>query len=248
MLKRYGTITAFNRQPAQTFALSNQPAEFYFGLGAGESGAGKLFTDPVRSAFPNQLLPVFYSEVWGDYWQYFVVSGFDSRTGEAISGGELERLLAQEPPFPWLVTNRFQINSYLGRVNLVSLFPTALALAAIFFAVMQIIRELRRAEDTERAKGLLLIMLFVATSLAGYFWFLIMYPNPDKGDTIKATYLLQIFPLIGLLVGILLQAIREKRKLIYQMVMLLLIAVWLHNLPAMLTHYISWPGLHVLSR
>ena len=248
LLKRYGVVTAFNRQPAPAFSLANQPARFYLGLGADEAGAAKLFTDPVRSAFPNQLLPIFYSEVWGDYWQYFVVSGFDSRTGEAISGGELEGLLSQKPPLAWLVTNRFRINSYLGRVNLVSLLPTALALLAIFFCVMQWIRDMRRGENTERARAFGLVILCLVTSVAGYLWFLIMYPNAGKGDTIKATYLLHAFPLVALMVAMLLAVIRERKRLVYQLVMLLLIAVWLHNLPAMVTHYISWPGLHVLSR
>ena len=228
-----GAVTNFNRQPAPRFAISNQPAGFYFGL-----GGAKLFTDPLRPAFPNQLLPILYSEIWGDYWQYFVVSGFDLRTGAAISGGKLEELTAQGPPPTWFVTNRFQINSYLGRINLISLFPTALGLAAICFGMMRCLRYVRPGENTDRAKGLVLVVLYVAASLAGYFWFLIMYPNPEKGDTIKATYLLQIFPFIALMVGILLQIIGEKNRMVYRIMMLLLAAIWLHNLPAMLSHYL----------
>ena len=236
-----GAVTNFNRQPAPRFALSNQPDGFYFGM-----GGAKLFTDPLRPAFPNQLLPILYSEIWGDYWQYFVVSGFDLRTGAAISGGKLEELTAQGPAPAWFVTNRFQINSYLGRINLISLFPTALALAAICFGVTRCLRYVRLGENTDAAKGVVLVILYVAASLAGYLWFLIMYPNPEKGDTIKATYLLQIFPFIALMVGILLQVIREQKRLVYQIIMLLLIVVWLHNLPAMLSHYLSQPGLRKL--
>jgi hypothetical protein len=235
-----GAATNFNRSPAPSFSLSNQPSEFYFGL-----GSDKLFSDPLRPAFPNRFLPIFYSELWGDYWQYFVVAGYDLRTGAFISGGKLEELTAQQPIPEWLATNRFRINAYLGRINLVSLFPTALGLVAIFFG-LKCIRYVGRNEGTDQAKSLLLVMLYVIISLAGYFWFLVMYPNLGKGDTIKATYLLQTFPFIALLVGIMLQIIREKKRLVYRIIMLFLVIVWLHNLPAMLTHYISQPGLRKL--
>ena len=240
-----GAVTNFNRPSAPAFAIANQPREFYFGLGHNKV-AGRLFTDPLRPAFPNQLIPLLYSETWGDYWQYFVVSGFDSRTGRLISGGELEELTTLNPAPAWLVTNRFQINSYLGRVNLLALFPTVLALAALGLGFVRGLRYVRTGENSELAKGSVLVLLYLGTSLAGYFWFLIMYPNLGKGDTIKATYLLQIFPFIALMVGLLLQAVREKKELIYQIVVLLLVLMWIHNLGAMLTHYTSWPALENL--
>jgi hypothetical protein len=236
-----GAVTNFNRPPAANFSFSNQPAGFYFG-----AGNRRLFTDPLRPAFPNQLMPLLYTEVWGDYWQYFAVSGLDSRTGRFISGGELEELTAQKQAPPWLITDRFQISSYLGRVNMIGLLPSVLGLAAICFGMGRGLRGIRPSENSEATKGLVLVMLYLATSLAGYMWFLIMYPNPEKGDTIKATYLLQIFPFIGLLVGTLLQVVRDKKKQVYQTLVLFLIIVWVHNLPAMLTHYTSWPALQNL--
>lgn len=236
-----GAATNFNRQPAPSFSLSNQPSDFYFGL-----GSDKLFSDPLRPAFPNQFLPIFYSELWGDYWQYFVVGGYDLRSGALISGGKLEELTAQRPMPEWLATNRFRINAYLGRTNVISLFPTALGLVAIFFGLVTCMRYVRRDESPDQARSLMLVMLYVAVSLAGYFWFLVMYPNLGKGDTIKATYLLQAYPFIALLIGLMLEVIREKTRLVYQIVTLLLVVVWLHNLPAILTHYISQPGLRKL--
>lgn len=55
--KEFGTATVFNRPPRPTFSFSNQPTEYYFGL-----GLDKLFTDPVRRSFPNRCPPIFYSE------------------------------------------------------------------------------------------------------------------------------------------------------------------------------------------
>jgi 4-amino-4-deoxy-L-arabinose transferase-like glycosyltransferase len=72
--RRYGSMTAYVRMPMPSFRLSNQPRSFYVGL-----GLPQLFEHPVRDAFPNQFLPIFYSELWGDYWGYFVVFGRDTR-------------------------------------------------------------------------------------------------------------------------------------------------------------------------
>src|SRR5262249_54013988 len=76
LLKNYGSVTAFNRSARHSLTFSSQPGEFYFGL-----GTDKLFSDPLRPSFPNQFIPIFYSEMWGDYWEYFVVYGKDTRTG-----------------------------------------------------------------------------------------------------------------------------------------------------------------------
>ena len=58
----------FNRRPAESFALSNQPQTFYLG-----GSAQLLFNNPIRPNFPNQFFPIFYSELWGDYWPGFPI-------------------------------------------------------------------------------------------------------------------------------------------------------------------------------
>ncbi len=63
----YGSPIAFNASPTTQWALHNEPAGFYFG-----TGNGCLFSDPVEPSFPNQLIPIFYAETWGDYWHYFL--------------------------------------------------------------------------------------------------------------------------------------------------------------------------------
>ncbi|MCJ7721665.1 hypothetical protein MUO98_04595, partial [Candidatus Bathyarchaeota archaeon] len=77
---RYGSLTAFNRKPASHFSFSNQPLEFYVRL-----SPELLFNKPIRPSFPNQFLPIFYSELWGDYWGYFTVYGRDTRTSKFLS-------------------------------------------------------------------------------------------------------------------------------------------------------------------
>lgn len=230
---RYGTVAAFNRQPDEHFSFANQPPEFYFG-----TGAEQLFREPLRPAFPNQLLPIFYSDTWGDYWCYFTVTGCASRRG-----------------FDASISNLEQMKSYLGRVNLVSLVPAVLlgagflsgtfALLKSLFAAVPLFRgssapagqaEGQQAPPTTIAFAVLQVVVVV--SLLGYGWFLISFPSPGKGDTIKASYMLQVFPLLAILAAALVERLHRLHPAVSSGVLALLGAVFLHNLPAMVTRYI----------
>jgi len=230
---RHGSFTAFNRESAAGFSLSNQPPEFYFGV-----SPGPLFTKPVRPNFANQLLPIFYSELWGDYWGYFIVSGKDSRNGSYFPGARCCIMIDEGDRPLWMQTNYDSVVPYLGRVNLVSLFPTLLALAAMAFCAVSILRKSPGEPFDTRTKevaGFMLLAIFFAA--AGYFWFLVMYPNLGQGDTIKATYLIQVYPYVAIMTGCLLARIRAGSKLTYRLVLAGLVLVTAHNLPAMVSHY-----------
>ncbi len=234
LLGRYGTVTAFNRLPTAHFSLSNQPLEFYTGLGLPD-----LFTDPVRPAFANQFIPIFYAELWGDYWGYFTVAGRDTRTNELLVGSFQQPRWQQNPPPEWFVTNKFEIAPYLGRVNFVSLLPTGIMILGMGLGFLHLIRFLRQPPDPTLAGNTLLTLILLAT-IAGYFWFLVRYPYPGKGDTIKASFMLHLYPFIAILAGQVLQKIKSVSPLAGRLTLLLLFAVFLHNLPAMVTHYIPW--------
>lgn len=232
LLHRYGSLTAFNRDPVERFSLRNKPASFYIG-----TGNGLLFSDPVRDGFDNQLLPILYSETWGDYWVYFVVYGVDTRSSQPIQGGLFALALEKEGAQTWLQTNRFQIGPYLGRVNLVSLIPTAVCVVSFLIASWALLRGKLFGQDLlTNTPPLLLFISIILTTLLGYLWFLIQYPSTD-GDTIKATYILQIFPFLALLIG----SVGDKFMRIWPraiaIIILLLIIVWIHNIPAMLTNW-----------
>jgi hypothetical protein len=234
LFKRYGTFAPFNRQASPEFALSNQPPVFYYG-----TGSGKLFSEPIREAFPNQLLPIFYSETWGDYWEYFLVWGRDVRTGEFLQGSVLQRALRSEPTPEWLQTNKAEIAAYLGRVNLISLAPSLLLLAGFALGMVSIARLVPPSTDSPVDAAQVLLALLVVTSLVGYLCFVIMFPNLKKGaDTVKATYMLQIFPPLALLGGQILRRIRERAVPVYRTLLVLFTVICLHNLPAMFTRYV----------
>lgn len=224
LYRSYGAITAFNRNPASQFTLANQPTDFYTGL-----GDGYLFTDPVRPHFANQLLPKFYSELWGDHEAYFVVMGRDWRNGRYLPGWRLEAALGNE----WLSTNRGDMGAYLGWVNRLALLPTAVLLLGFLWGLGQTVRWLRHFR-WQTPPAAVTLWLTIAVSLAGYLWFLISYPNPDKGDTIKATYLLHIFPLLALLAVL---ALARLPNWVRWLVWAGLAGTAVYLAPLFLTHY-----------
>lgn len=198
---RYSTVFAFNRDPAPGNLFATQPMSFYTSLRPRE-----LFTSPARGAFPNRLLPILYSETWGDYWGYFVGNrGSD-----------------------------YGISRYLGRVNLVSLVPTALLLAGGAYGLWRLARRGSssqvHAHTLPATCGAILICSFI-----GYGWFLLRYPDRSgDGDTIKATYILHVFPPLAILgASVLLHLPRRAR----QTCIVLLLVVMAHNAPAMITRY-----------
>jgi hypothetical protein len=211
--------------PHVEFALSNQPSDFYFG-----TGNGKLFTLPLRPEFPNQLVPIFYAEVWGDYWCYFVCRGW-ADDGTPLWGAKLQDAIAAPGV---VVSNRQAVGAYLGRVNLVSLLPSLLLVAGVLRAGASLVTWLRGDDD---GRGAALGFLLVAGSLAGYAWFLVCYSNPGKGDTIKGTYMLQIFPLLAWLGADLLARVRGRSPRAFAIVAAALVVAGVHGLGACVTRF-----------
>ena len=232
---RYGQMSAFNREASERFSFRNQPPEFYVGLGGGD-----FFRRPLAGSYANQMIPVFYTEFWGDYWGYWIFMGRDTRDtpdyyyqGPKVATAIME---ASNRRPPWLETNHARVMPYMGRVNLVSLFPTVVLLAAVAMGVAALFRFAAGNLDLEvRIRSLL--VLVVLCTLAGYFWFLVRFPNPGKGDTIKAVYVLQIFPLMAILAGAMLAALHRRHAILFWVVSGLLAATFIHNLPLLITRY-----------
>jgi len=230
---RFGSATAFNRSGASGFSLANQPARFYLG-----TGDGALLSNPVRPAFLNQLLPVLYSDTWGDYWCFFHVYGLDLERGRFVSGRNIARKSLRVRSASEIETNLKAAGTYLGRVNVVSLMPSLFLLAALGLGARQFGSLLLhpRATDLSRWAATLAFLCIISTAV-GYGWFLVMYPSPYKGDTIKAAYLLQIFPFLALLGGLLVARIREISVTGYRLVLTGAAIVAIHNVDVLVTSY-----------
>jgi hypothetical protein len=230
---RFGSVTAFNREPLAGFSFQNKDPDFYFG-----TGNGKIFSDPLRESFNDQLIPILYSETWGDYWGYFVFYGEDTRSQDPIQGGLLYRAVSQDPQPNWLETNRHQIASYLGRVNLISLLPSLLLLLSFIWGCSSIIQAISKRTWDESYNSRVLFTMIILFTLIGYLWFLIQYPS-DNGDTIKSTYILQIFPFLSLLTGILLDRLGARLSWFPPVVLTVLVIVFAHNIGVFITRFLT---------
>ncbi len=233
MFQRYGTLTAWDR-PASLISLSVFPPEFYFGL-----GSGRLFTDPVRPSFSNQFPAIFYSDTWGDYSGYFLIFIRNTQTGKYLTGKSLEKMILSNQPIPAeYQTNRFTMSPYLGRVNLVSLVPSLILAAGFAWGLLAARRAISGGAASPWQAAALLFTLIVICSFAGYGWYLLRYQDQGRGgDLIKATHMMQVFPFLGLLGGLFLQKVEARLPKVWLGIMLVLALVFLHNLPAMITHY-----------
>jgi len=231
--QRYGSITAFNREVRPQFAFNNQPWKFYIGV-----SSEVLFRNPIRPNFPNQFIPIFYSEMWGDYWGYFSIYGIDTRKPEFLDTYKVIDAFSVGHQPDWLKTNYETFGSYLGRVNKLSIFPTLLIPVSLIYTVIAILSRRINGLFTVRQKEVYsFLLLTICTICAGYLGFLIMYPNLAHGDNIKATYLLHVFPLVAILIGGFFEYINNKSKYIFQTIMGGLGLVFIHNIFTIITHY-----------
>jgi len=225
---------AFNVSPAPELSLVNHPLDF-----VGARDLGKVFSEPVRGSFDNQAIPHFYAEFWGDYECYFLIYGMDRRNGEFLSGRDLEQAWRAEDAPTWLRTNRTTMGSYLAKAMAWSLIPSGFLLAAIALGVVDVVRWIRRRQDTASAIGALLALL-VLSSVAGYAWFLARYPFVG-GHTVKATYLLQVYPLIALLGAEWMVRTRHCSLVAYRAAATAFAFALLFDLPLFCTRYVSLP-------
>jgi len=204
----YGSFTAFNKDPTP-FRLDNQPLTFYFSFELNDL----LFRNPIRPNFDNQFFPILYSDLWGDYWGYFSF---------ILKGWEYGRL---QPT----------VGAYLGRVNLISIFPTCLLIFGSFFSFKKIFKQKKNVKDIFQ----IFIFLSSLITFFGYLWFLIKYPEKPSGDTIKAPYVIQMFHLMVFMCFDYLNDLRKRKEKLYNIIFFLLLLVYLHNIPAMVTNYLK---------
>ena len=123
--------------------------------------------------------------------------------------------------------NQALIGDYLARVNIVSILPTFLLIAGL-------IESMKNTKNKVFSKWLNYSILF---SFLGYMWFLVSYPEIPSGDTIKSSYIIQMFHLLSLTAAIYLENLKLINPRKYNILLLLLAIVYFHNLPAMLSHF-----------
>ncbi len=189
------------------FSFYNQPRSFYLPF---ESDSGMVFTKPIRPYFRNQFIPVLYSDLWGDYWGYFAF------TSRALDIGR----------------NQLLIGDYLARVNIVSLIPTLL----MILGIKNSFSFSKKSNKQYVTFFVSYVSISILVSFIGFLWFLISYPE-SSGDTNKATYIIHLFHLIGILSIIYLNKMKISNIKKYYSVLTMLVIVFFHNISAMMSHF-----------
>lgn len=122
--------------------------------------------------------------------------------------------------------NQLYIGDYLARVNLVSILPTLFILFFLF-----------QRNKMNKEYLLKYINLSIGITFFGYILFLIIYPELPTGDTIKSTYMLQLFHLILFVVAIKIDDYKFKNLKLYNLIILFFLISYIHNFSTYLSHY-----------
>lgn len=220
----YGSMRAFNRPPADEEVSSESEH-------TSASLAGAMVRAPVRHAFDRHPVWLFYADTWGDYWRYYLVYARDGK-GRLVKPVLAERLVASGKSKS---SNLATMPSYLGRVCAVSIVPTALLLLGFGYGIAS--SRHARVRSTDGRKIVLpAAALMTLATLLGYGWFVATYPN-DHLDTVKASYPLQLFPLLALLAAAAWCGLRDRVPRVACAIGACLLLIFLHNLPAMFSRY-----------
>jgi hypothetical protein len=221
-----GSMRAFNRAPETEEVVppdgEKAPLPTMF---------KRLTTRPIRDSLIHHPVAVFYADVWGDYWQYYLVYAKESygkgRTRYA-KPVDVERTARRWPAN----SNYATMPAYLGRACVGGAVPTALFVGGVGWALYSL-RALRRDAG---AVALPTLAMCVVTTIAGYVWFVASYPS-DEGDTIKASYPLQLYAPLAILGAVALADMGKRWPRVGLVVVALLIIVGIHNLQACVTRY-----------
>ncbi len=122
--------------------------------------------------------------------------------------------------------NQNLIGDYFARVNKISLITTFVIvlfcyLSSKHFKEMYIVRYINWA---------------IITSFFGYLLFAISYPI-ETGDTVKSSYIIQLFHLAAFSSSIYFYKLRSLNKAIYIQLLVVLSLIYIHNFQSFLSHF-----------
>ena len=153
--------------------------------------------------------------------------------GPFISGRDLKQALdVKSAPF-FLSTNRYRIGAALGRAQALAMVPSLVFLGGLVIGT----RAVFGIGGDHRGWGL--IAMVVASSLLGYLAFVIRFPKLGSGDIIKATYMLQVVPLLAMLGAKFVMTIEERWPRGFRVLAGMLALSGILNAPFLFTRYVT---------
>jgi hypothetical protein len=176
---RFGNPLAYSQPVPAQWRQHGRPLSFFVGF-----PLAQVFRTPYDPHYRNQLLPVVYSDWWGDYWRYF---------------GPPASEVGQQGPMPSHEQHLRAVQSWVGVV------PTLLGLAGL--AAVCVAAWRRRSPALTALAGSILLLGIA------YTLFLVRYPKQD-GDNIKALYLLDGVGPLAVCAGLALSRLLRLHRLI----------------------------------
>lgn len=229
---------SFSRYPL-TLSLDNLPPSFYYSLSLDE-----LFVDPVRPSYSNQFIPRFYSDTFGDYSGHFLIYGWDSVEQSYITPSILANTyslsLKNEGTFPseGVESNRIYFGRYLGTIMIIALLPFSLFVAGWTDSLLSVFAKGNQAKPSHELEFQELSFWIISLNMLGLLMIAIMMASYDA-STVKASYVIQIFPFAALLASD--HVLRSRRKYITtRSVLIGLYLFFILSFPTHFTNYITW--------
>jgi 4-amino-4-deoxy-L-arabinose transferase-like glycosyltransferase len=176
---RYGNPLAFSTPNAAQWQGGPRPLAFYTAL-----NLPQVFSHPYSDHYRNHLLPVVYSDWWGDYWRYWRVP---------------PSMINSPPTLTGSLDSERRLQSYVG------ILPS-LGVLVGFFA-------LAGAAVRQRSPALVVLTSSVVFLALSYTGFLIEYPKQD-GDNMKSLYLLDAAVPLAVCGGWVLEKLRRAPRLV----------------------------------
>lgn len=197
MLARYGTLRPFNRPP-----ISESNLHWNWNPVA-------VAKEPFSRGQIDRPLNILYADTFGDYWMYFLARGRTPNHRFLVGTPLIDTIATASHAVP---NNVRALTPYLGVVMLVSA-PATLVVAAAY--VWSVITCSLGIVDRNRptSSDLVLLVAAIGGTAIGYGWFVWSYAaTANDTDTVKATYLVQIWPLLAALLGIFVEEIYTRKR------------------------------------
>lgn len=173
--ERRGTPFPVNAQEPSTPFFDRRPFGFFVAPRLSE-----IARHPVRPWFSQHLLPVYYSDLWGDYWGYFLWNG------DAVHPKGRLNPFAGGSTAAGAFAKRAQLRADL----LAGVIPTALAIVG---AVLLLFRSVRDLRQCRRARLRAFVLLSGAAVMLANLYFTVRFPTTD-GVELKPSYALLSLP------------------------------------------------------
>jgi len=175
--------------------FKRQPISFYLDV-----PFKYMMTHPIRHEIPiNKLIPIYYSEFWGDWWNYYSQRRFNI----SVEARKKDHYLTS----PERVSN-------LALQNQVNLLSAFLLVSGFIYLL---IKATSLTFKNKKSSNWLPQSLFIAFTLftwLGFLSLLTKYPS-WKGDSIKASYMLYNLPIFTYFLVFFLFKCLKKYKLIF---------------------------------